>query len=568
MNDIEGREIIKNNNDKSGKMFREKYLKNNYIELYNIIINYCETNNLDLSFKEKVYHFYNDIKNIKLCEECNNPVKFKNSTIGYYKYCSKKCSDKSEKTKQKRKDTCLKKFGSKTPAESEIILSKMINTNIEKYGYKSPLQNNEIKKKAINTLIENYNVKNPLQNEKIYHKMQTTKKEKYKDKNYNNREKFKNTMISLYHVEHALQNKNIKEKSMKTLNKSIMEKFLNFYPEYDIINMDLNEKNYTMKCNHGHIFNISYTLLAGRRKTNTIICTKCNPIDKSISGLELELLEFIKNNYDGKIITSDRKVLDGKELDIYLPDLNLAFEFNGLYYHNELHKDKKYHLNKTEKCEEQGIHLFHIYEDDWTNKKDIIKSMILNKLKKTKNKIWARKTKIEDLSDKKNNKLIRDFLDKNHLQGFVGAKVKLGLFYGNKLVSLMTFGKNRLGIGKLNNNDFELLRFCNILNTNVIGGASKLFKYFVNIYKPHNIISYADRSYSNGNLYVTLNFILSHKTRESYHYIVDKIRYHRFNFRKSKLKGDKNKTEHEIMNENNIFRIYNSGHMCFIWNSH
>ncbi len=312
-------------------------------------------------------------------------------------------------------------------------------------------------------------------------------------------------------------------------------------------------------CEKGHIFKINYILLNSRRRSDTILCTHCNPINKSISGLEIDLLNFIKDNYKNKIIENDRNLIK-TELDIYLPDLNIAFEFNGLYWHSELHKAKKYHLEKTEKCLEKGIQLIHVWEDDWIYKQDIIKSMILNKLGKTPNKIFARKCEVKEITD---NILIRDFLNKNHIQGFVGSKIKLGLFYNNELVSLMTFGKNRLGIGKTNTYDYELLRFCNKKYNNVVGGASKLFNYFIKKYNVNEINSYADRSYSNGDLYTKMNFIKKHTTKESYHYVIDKIRKHRFNFRKSKLDGIG--TEHNIMNSKNIYRIYNSGHICYVW---
>jgi len=252
-------------------------------------------------------------------------------------------------------------------------------------------------------------------------------------------------------------------------------------------------------------------------------------------------------------------------LDIYLPELKLAFEFNGLWWHNELYKDKNYHLNKTEECEKLGIQLIHIWEDDWIYKQDIVKSIIINKLNKTPNKIFARKTIIKEIND---NKLIREFLDKNHIQGFVGSKVKLGLFFENELVSLMTFGNRRVAMGKKTTNidEYELLRFCNKLNTNVIGGASKLFKYFINNYKPKEITTYADRSISQGKLYETLGFISQGKTEPNYYYINNKIRQHRFNFRKDVLvkQGyDANKTEHDIMLERKIFRIYDSGNLKY-----
>ena len=123
-----------------------------------------------------------------------------------------------------------------------------------------------------------------------------------------------------------------------------------------------------------------------------------------------------------------------------------------------------------------------------------------------------------------------------------------------------------MGKKSTNDGEFELLRFCNKLNTNVIGGASKLFKYFINNYNPVEITTYADRSFSQGKLYETLGFEFFGKTEPNYYYIIDGIRYHRFNFRKDKLvkEGyDSNKTEHEIMLDRNIFRIYDSGNLKY-----
>ena len=123
-----------------------------------------------------------------------------------------------------------------------------------------------------------------------------------------------------------------------------------------------------------------------------------------------------------------------------------------------------------------------------------------------------------------------------------------------------------MGKKSTNDNEYELLRFCNKLNTNVLGGASKLFKYFKNNYKPKEITTYADRSHSNGGLYKQLGFKFISKTSPNYYYIIDGIRKHRFNFRKDKLikEGfEPNKTEHQIMIDRNIFRIYDSGNLKY-----
>ena len=115
--------------------------------------------------------------------------------------------------------------------------------------------------------------------------------------------------------------------------------------------------------------------------------------------MELEIQEFL-NSLNISYIIKDKKILGGKELDILIPDFNLAIEMNGLYWHSEIYMDKFYHRNKSSKCREVGIDLLHIWEDDWKFKRPIIKSIILNKLKLIKNKIFARKTSIREVSPK------------------------------------------------------------------------------------------------------------------------------------------------------------------------
>jgi hypothetical protein len=130
--------------------------------------------------------------------------------------------------------------------------------------------------------------------------------------------------------------------------------------------------------NEDHTFQISVRNFFSRRSKNIVLCTVCN--NAIISGEEVNLFDFIQDNYNGKIIRNDRKVLEGKELDIYLPDLNLAFEYNGIYWHDVFIKAKDYHELKTKNCFKKGIELIHIYENDWEDKNKIVKSFILNKL--------------------------------------------------------------------------------------------------------------------------------------------------------------------------------------------
>jgi len=564
-------EIIKKENGPSGRMYVEKYVKSNYPDIFNDIIEFCKDNLSDLPFKEKVYHYVNNLQEIVKCANinCDNTTKFKNSTLGYYKYCCTACISSDPNIKKTKENKSYEKYGTKAPAMNSDIKAKIIKTNNKKYGSNSPMQNENILKKSKDTLLQNYGVDNPNKSEEIRIKSIKTLMKNYgvdnpkKSKEINN--KIKETMLLKYGVEHALQNEKIKIKSKENQLLTLAKNIKEYYKEYNILNIDNKNRKYTMKCDNGHIFDIDYVLLNSRRKTSTLICTECNPINKGISGLEIEMKQFIQENYN-KIISFNDKDIIGKELDIYLPDLNLAFEFNGLWWHNEINKTDNYHLDKTNLCVEKNIQLIHIWEDDWIHKKNIIKSMILNKLNKTTNRIFARKCKIKEISD---NKVIKEFLEKNHIQGYITNKIGLGLYYNEELISLMTFGNKRIVMNDKNiKNEWELSRFCNKLNTNVIGGASKLFNYFTINYNPNEIITYANRSYSNGNLYKKLNFNYSHITNPNYYYIVDKIRKHRFTYRKNKLINDgfdPTKTEHQIMLERKIYRIYDSGQIKFIW---
>lgn len=216
-------------------------------------------------------------------------------------------------------------------------------------------------------------------------------------------------------------------------------------------------------------------------------------------------------------------------------------------------------------CEKNNIHLFFIYEDEWLNKEDIVKSMISHKLNITKDRIFARKCTIKELTNKES----RIFISDNHIQCKTNASINIGLYYNNELYSVMTFNKRRLSIGnsKINNDiEYDMVRYCNKKYTSVVGGANKLFNYFIKNYKYDNIISFANLDYSDGKIYYKMGFELLEKQPPNYYYVYDGIRKHRFMFRKDKLikQGyDSNKSTHEIMLERKIYRIYNSGILKF-----
>ena len=501
----------------------------------------------DICGKEKNIPYRDYLKsfnNLKIftCNHCKN---IKNENTKKEKY-----DNKNYYNKEKYKKTCLEKYGVENIFQKKEIKEQIKKDNLEKYGVEFASQVKEFKDKSKKTNIKRYGVDHHLKNNEILEKQ-------YK------------TNLKKYGVKHVSQNKEIMDDIIKKSKITRRKTFLKKYENINIKEIDYDNKILIMKCDCGenHYFEIHQDLFYNRKLLKNSICTICNPIDSLDSDQENNLFNFIKENYNDEIILKNRNIVKPSELDIYLPKLNLAFEFNGLYWHSDFYKPKNYHLNKTEECEKIGIHLIHIYEDDWLYKQNIVKSRILNFLGKS-NKIFARKCKIKEIDD---NKIVKEFLENNHLQGFVGSKIKIGLFYNDELISIMTFGSLRKSLGqKSKENSYELLRFCNKLNTNVIGGASKLFKYFIKNYKPVEITSYADRSWSIGNLYEKLEFKFDHKTRPNYYYFKNKKRFHRFNFRKDQLiknGAEPNKTEYEIMTEKGFYRIFDSGNLKFIWTS-
>jgi hypothetical protein len=284
----------------------------------------------------------------------------------------------------------------------------------------------------------------------------------------------------------------------------------------------------------------------------------------SESNGEIEIGNFLIAN-DINIDKCDRKILDGKEIDILAN--NLGIEYDGIYWHSELANKKKninYHLKKTELAKSKGVALIHVFQNEWELKQSIVKSVLLSKLNKHENNYYARKCTIKEID----NKTKDIFLENNHLQGKDKSSYKLGLFYEEELVSVMTFGKRKItgSVPKL-----ELMRFCNKINTRVIGGASKLLKHFIRTYEPEEIISYADRRYSDGTFYEKLGFTLEHVSSPNYWYFRnnDTLKlFHRSKFMKHKLINiledyDETKTEWENMVANNYNRIWDCGNFVY-----
>jgi len=280
------------------------------------------------------------------------------------------------------------------------------------------------------------------------------------------------------------------------------------------------------------------------------------------SKAEVEIVNYIRER-GLTVLANDKKTLKGVELDVLVPELKIAFEYNGLYYHTEkMGKDKNYHLNKQNLAKEHGIKLIHIFEDEWLNKKEIVKNRIEHLLGlNNKPKIYARNTVIRKI----NKDIAISFMEKNHIQGSqLRVTENYGAFYDNILVSVMSFVQF--------DGYWVLSRFATEMDYRCIGHNNKIFKYFLNQHENITIISFADRRWTtdgNNNMYVNMGFNLVSVNKPDYRYVNQKLyknqRMHKFLFRKNILIKkyphllDENMTETEMINKLGINRIWDCG---------
>lgn len=473
-------------------------------------------------------------------------------------------SAQSDEIRSKQINTNIERYGVEVATQNDNIKQKIASTNMHRYGYTTPLKNDEIQTKSEKTCLSKYGVRHPGSSKASHDKRKRTTLEKYGVDSVflvsDVQDKIKSTIISRYGVENIAQSRDIKERIKQLGNKKVFDSNVNKFASYDCTLTGYANQSFTYTCTKcGAICEESYQFIRVCRFDNNVSpCTTCFPKQSGVSFMEREVSAYIDSIYDGIIVHNDTSIIPPKELDIYLPERGIAIEFNGLFYHSEIYKESDYHLNKTEQCNENGIHLIHIYEDDWIYKSDIVKSRIKNLLGQS-DCIYARKCTVKSVSSSD----AREFLDRNHIQGNCGSSHKYGLYYNHELISLMTFGKSRFS------SEYELIRFCNKLNTTVVGGASKLFKYFMRIHSNvDSIVSYADRSWSTGGLYETLGFYMDSITAPGYSYVNGNIRENRMKYQKHKLVKDgydPTMTEHDIMLSRKLYRIYDSGHLKYKW---
>lgn len=325
---------------------------------------------------------------------------------------------------------------------------------------------------------------------------------------------------------------------------------------------------------HGEAYNYDKVVYVGNKEKVVITCpehgdflqTPHMHISKkmqgcpscSVSSPHRRIITFLTElgiNHE----VNNRSILGGLELDILIPEKNIAIEINGEYYHtiDKLGGDKHYHYNKYNKCEEKGVRLLQFWGSEVSEKPELVFSMIKNSLGLIERKVYARKCSVVNLSSER----YREFLRENHLEGERNSGIKLGLEYNGELVSVMGFSRY--------SGYHELDRFCSKAGTLVVGGFSKLL-----FQSPSGkIVSYSFNRYSNGSVYRIHGFSFSRENKTSlFYYHKGRLR-NRNSFMKYKLAKElsisspEEYTEKELASMIGAYQIFDAGTKTWVLHS-
>ena len=315
--------------------------------------------------------------------------------------------------------------------------------------------------------------------------------------------------------------------------------------DYSLVRYDTTKDKIKIRCNkHGVFEQECDSHLQGHG------CPTCGFQMSKGENEICELLESLNIPYHRR----DRSLIKPFELDIVIPEHNLAIEFNGLIWHSELYgKDKTYHINKTKLCNDAGFRLVHIWEDDWRDRKDIEIAFLKSVLGKSDTKrVYARKCDVQFVE----NVDAKIFLEKNHIQGHVPFSKAVGLYHHNELVALTTFTKR--------NEDYELTR--HVTSCNVIGSLGKAVKFF-----GEDVYTFCDNARFTGESYIKAGFIKFDKIAPDYKYLVNNTREHKFLWRREAIRRKRpdvysdDLSEREMMLKAEYPRIWDCGKTRYVY---
>lgn len=366
------------------------------------------------------------------------------------------------------------------------------------------------------------------------------------------KEKRKKTMFEKYGVEYNSQRKDIRHRWTKPKIDLDKKELLN--------NKEWLEKEYKEKdrsaLDISHELGVYYSTVIDYCKMHGFQIKQTS----RYSIVEKQICEFLYS-LNVKVVTNDRSVLSGEEIDILIPDKNFGVEVNGLYWHSYSWKkdneDRFRHSRKTQKARNNGIELIHLTDQEWHDKPEIIKSILQTKLRQSSNKISARNTKFEIIGSKQ----AREFLEENHLRGSCYSSYYYGLIHNNELVMVATFGKDRFN---KNNKRLEMHRLCSKKYTCVVGGASKIIENLKRIFNNIEIITFCEKDLSNGRSYQNIGFEMVRETGPGYFWtdgnkVLSRYQCQKKNLSKWLENFDSEKSESKNMFDNGYLRYWNCG---------
>ena len=435
---------------------------------------------------------------------------------------------------------CLNTYGVDNPSKIQSNIEKIKQTKLERYGTENYNNAKQIKE----TCLQRYGTPSASGNQEIQEKIKNTNKDRYGVENiFQDTKYIKEKLVEKY----GSYEKYIKDKQEK-IKKTIKER-------YGVDNISQCKENRIkamakMKETVRERYGLDYTVLLPQVKYRNGYSINTKPNLNFAKMLEKNNIEYtqefnlVKYSYDFKV---GNNLIEINPWNTHNSTINSPFN----------PKPKDYHSKKTETAKENGYRCIHIW--DWDDKNKIIR------LIGSKRKIYARLCNIKEIDKTE----CKTFIEENHLQGYARDEIRIGLYNNGALVSVMTFGKPRYN----KKYDYELIRYCS--SCNVIGGAEKLYKYFVRTYNPKSVISYCDLSKFNGDTYIKLGFTLKKKSIGKHWYNYKTKRHITDNLLRQRgfdqLLGSeygiygKGTSNEKLMKEHNFVEIYDAGQATYIW---
>lgn len=533
------------------------------------------------TIRRRSWHVIHDCYSIPMCDNCNmNPIFFRKRTNSYTNlciHCNKKQEQKNREInnikkygyastlvvpsfKEKAKTTIKRKYGCDNLSQVEELKEARKATNIKNFGVENVSQSEEIKNKKKEKSLERYGVECVLQSEEIKEKIRNTNIEKYGvesvGKSPEIRKKRVDTLIRRYGVDNPIKLKEFKSKAQATN----LEKYGTLEYQQSLIPntslMVLNDKHTLETLNKtkngqeiADLLNVSHSTVLNYLNKHGI-----EPTNFWSSAAEREIRKIV-SHIDHKF--NNRRLI-GKELDILLPDLNLAFEYNGIFWHSDRNVSKNMHREKYLKCKEKGIRLITIFENEWVENKELVTEKIQYLIgESSADKIFARKTDIVKISSKEK----ANFLNKYHIQKNGGGSLNYALMYNSEVVAVMSFIKQK--------KYYLLNRYAT--SKIVVGGFTKLLNHFEKEFNSPPIVTFADLRWSDGALYINSGFILDKELPPDYYWAKAPKIWHKSNWRHTTgLKHLENYdpaiSESQNMYNHGYYKIWDCGKLRFVKN--